>query len=441
MEHLQHHPRHRLLQRLHQPAARRRAEAVRLPRRSATSSSTRTPTARRCSSATATATGTCRGRSGRPAGSSAPAERRRLRVGRERRAPERMTAWLFSGSSLPSSSSRRWSSRFVVTALAPRAALRRAAARRRRLRRAADRAADRDTLDAVADGRRPSRAVDAPPRRRSRHPSPTAGRLQRLRARLARSQNALGRGLLSRAVAREPRRRRLGRGRGGAAHRRRRRRRRPPRSSSRLRTRTKVLGTRSPGELRALLAEELVDRAAARPGPHPAHDADRRDRPAVVLVVGVNGTGKTTTCGKLARVLVADGRTVLLGAADTFRAAAADQLQTWGSRVGAETVRGPEGGDPAIVAFDAVKQGTEAQGRHRPDRHRRPAAHQGRADGRARQGQAGGRAAGPGRRDAARARRHHRPERADPGAGVHRGRRRHRHRADQARRHRARAAS
>src|SRR6201999_2481456 len=80
-------------------------------------------------------------------------------------------------------------------------------------------------------------------------------------------------------------------------------------------------------------------------------------RPAVVLVVGVNGTGKTTTCGKHARVLVADGRTVLLGAADTFRAAAADQLQTWGSRVGAETVRGPEGGDPASVAFDAVKEG------------------------------------------------------------------------------------
>jgi fused signal recognition particle receptor len=76
-------------------------------------------------------------------------------------------------------------------------------------------------------------------------------------------------------------------------------------------------------------------------------------------VVGVNGTGKTTTCGKLARVLIADGRTVLLGAADTFRAAAADQLETWGGRVGAETVRGPEGADPASVAFEAVKQGTE----------------------------------------------------------------------------------
>src|SRR3954465_488516 len=82
-------------------------------------------------------------------------------------------------------------------------------------------------------------------------------------------------------------------------------------------------------------------------------------RPAVVLVVGVNGAGKTTTCGKIARVLVADGRTVVMGAADTFRAAAAEQLATWGGRVGAEVIRGPEGGDPAAVAFDAVKRGTE----------------------------------------------------------------------------------
>ena len=82
-------------------------------------------------------------------------------------------------------------------------------------------------------------------------------------------------------------------------------------------------------------------------------------KPGIVMVVGVNGTGKTTTTGKLARVLVADGRTVVLGAADTFRAAAADQLQTWGERVGAYTVRGPEGGDPASVAFDAVKRGIE----------------------------------------------------------------------------------
>lgn len=80
-------------------------------------------------------------------------------------------------------------------------------------------------------------------------------------------------------------------------------------------------------------------------------------KPGVVLVVGVNGTGKTTTIGKLSRVLVAEGHTVLLAAADTFRAAAADQLQTWGSRVGVRVVRGPEGGDPASVAYDAVAAG------------------------------------------------------------------------------------
>jgi fused signal recognition particle receptor len=127
----------------------------------------------------------------------------------------------------------------------------------------------------------------------------------------------------------------------------------------RLRTRTKVLGTRSEGELRALLADELV--TALQPDldrtlktiPHPD------GRPAVLLVVGVNGTGKTTTCGKIARLLVADGRTVLLGAADTFRAAAADQLETWATRVGARVVRGAEGADPASVAFEAVKLGTE----------------------------------------------------------------------------------
>ncbi|MFF0145525.1 signal recognition particle-docking protein FtsY [Amycolatopsis sulphurea] len=87
------------------------------------------------------------------------------------------------------------------------------------------------------------------------------------------------------------------------------------------------------------------------------HEVDGKKQPAVVLVAGVNGTGKTTTTGKLARVLVAQGATVVLGAADTFRAAAADQLQTWGERAGASVVRGKEGADPAAVAFDAVKQG------------------------------------------------------------------------------------
>jgi len=132
---------------------------------------------------------------------------------------------------------------------------------------------------------------------------------------------------------------------------------------ARLRVRVRDLGSRSPDVLRGLLREELL----ALVGPeldrslhtYPAGSPDGGGRPAVVLVVGVNGTGKTTTVGKLARVLVADGRTVLLGAADTFRAAAADQLQTWGARVGAPVVRGPEAGDPASVAFDAVRQGAE----------------------------------------------------------------------------------
>ncbi|QWF82881.1 signal recognition particle-docking protein FtsY [Amycolatopsis sp. CA-230715] len=91
------------------------------------------------------------------------------------------------------------------------------------------------------------------------------------------------------------------------------------------------------------------------------HIVDGRKQPAVVLVAGVNGTGKTTTTGKLARVLVAQGSQVLLGAADTFRAAAADQLQTWAERVGAEVVRGKEAADPAAVAFDAVKRGVDAE--------------------------------------------------------------------------------
>jgi fused signal recognition particle receptor len=90
----------------------------------------------------------------------------------------------------------------------------------------------------------------------------------------------------------------------------------------------------------------------------PGADGAGAPTPAVVLVVGVNGTGKTTTVGKLARVLVAEDKSVVLGAADTFRAAAADQLETWGSRVGVPTVRSDrDGADPAAVAFDAVRTG------------------------------------------------------------------------------------
>jgi fused signal recognition particle receptor len=127
---------------------------------------------------------------------------------------------------------------------------------------------------------------------------------------------------------------------------------------NRLRERVRVLGTRTPQQVHDLLRDELLS-ALLPELDRTLGTAPHDGRPAVALVVGVNGTGKTTTCGKLARVLVGDGRRVVLGAADTFRAAAADQLATWGERVGATVIRGPEGGDPASVAFDAVKTGTD----------------------------------------------------------------------------------
>ncbi|MEU6766626.1 signal recognition particle-docking protein FtsY [Streptomyces sp. NPDC046853] len=186
-------------------------------------------------------------------------------------------------------------------------------------------------------------------------PEPTAGRLVRLRSRLSRSQNALGKGLLT-LLSREHLDEdtweeiedTLLTADVGVA---------PTQELvERLRERVRVLGTRTPDELRTLLREELLTLV------NPELDRTVKtesglETPGIVMVVGVNGTGKTTTTGKLARVLVADGRSVVLGAADTFRAAAADQLQTWGERVGARTVRGPEGGDPASIAFDAVKEG------------------------------------------------------------------------------------
>ncbi|MFJ2591459.1 signal recognition particle-docking protein FtsY [Streptomyces erythrochromogenes] len=209
--------------------------------------------------------------------------------------------------------------------------------------------------EAEAPVEAPAAEPEAPAAPEIEVPEPTAGRLVRLRARLARSQNSLGKGLLT-LLSREhldedtweeieetllvadvgvvPTQELV----------------------ERLRSRVKVLGTRTPADLRALLKEELLTLVGT--------DFDRavktesgEDTPGVIMVVGVNGTGKTTTTGKLARVLVADGRSVVLGAADTFRAAAADQLQTWGDRVGARTVRGPEGGDPASIAYDAVKEG------------------------------------------------------------------------------------
>ena len=186
-------------------------------------------------------------------------------------------------------------------------------------------------------------------------PEGTASRLVRLRQRLAGSQGGLGRGLLA-LLSRD----RLDEDTWesiedtlltadvGVA---------PTQELvEKLRTRLRVEGT--PEDARTVLREELL--ALVDP------TMDRRlqvsgvdGKPGVLLVVGVNGAGKTTTVGKIARILVAEDRTVVLGAADTFRAAAVEQLATWAERVGVEVVRGPEGTDPASVAFEAVKEGVD----------------------------------------------------------------------------------
>ncbi|MDR7253579.1 fused signal recognition particle receptor [Nocardioides sp. BE266] len=187
-------------------------------------------------------------------------------------------------------------------------------------------------------------------------PEKASTRMQRLRERLSRSQGGLGKGLLA-LLSRD----RLDEDTWeaiedtlltadiGVA---------PTQALvEKLRTRLRVEGGQTP-DARTVLREELIELVGT--------DLDRRvqvtgtdGKPGVVLVVGVNGAGKTTSVGKIARILVAEDLSVTLGAADTFRAAAVDQLATWGERVGVEVVRGPEGGDPASVAFEAVKHGVD----------------------------------------------------------------------------------
>lgn len=189
--------------------------------------------------------------------------------------------------------------------------------------------------------------------------APAAGRIGKLRGRLSRSQNVFGKSVLGILTAGdldedawEDIEAMLIKADLGSAV--------TERVVNEIRGKIAAHGVSSEAEARAMLRQTLID--ACRP------DLDRtikampyEGKPAVVLVVGVNGTGKTTTTGKLARVLVSMGHKVLLGAADTFRAAAADQLETWGRRVGATTVRGAENADPASVAFDAVAKGVEQQ--------------------------------------------------------------------------------
>ncbi|MGL5810499.1 MAG: signal recognition particle-docking protein FtsY [Nocardioides sp.] len=218
-------------------------------------------------------------------------------------------------------------------------------------------------LPAELQGEAPSEPKAGQPARREAEttldrPEATASRLVRLRGRLAGSQSGLGRGLLA-LLSRD----RLDEGTWesiedtllgadlGVAP--------TQHVVESLRTRLRVEGAER-SDPREVLREELISLVDPQ--------LDRRlqisgadGMPGVVLVVGVNGSGKTTTVGKIARILVAEGKSVVLGAADTFRAAAADQLATWGERVGVDVVRGAEGGDPASVAFEAVRTAVENQ--------------------------------------------------------------------------------
>ncbi|MDT5105122.1 MAG: fused signal recognition particle receptor [Mycobacterium sp.] len=212
----------------------------------------------------------------------------------------------------------------------------------------------------ISEVRLPEPPVAAPPEPAAPEVesiAPADGRLERLRGRLAKSQNTLGRSMLGllgggdldeeswESVEDTLLIADLG----------------PVVTESvvaALRSEMASNNVRTEADARAVLRAVLI--SALQPGLDRSIKAlPHQNKPSVLLVVGVNGTGKTTTVGKLARVLVADGRRVVLGAADTFRAAAADQLQSWAARVGAEVVRGAEGADPASVAFDAVDRGIE----------------------------------------------------------------------------------
>lgn len=208
----------------------------------------------------------------------------------------------------------------------------------------------------------PAEPTEAAPEQVEEVPS-AAGRLERLRGRLSKSRSSLGQGLLGLLGAGdldedswEDVEDTLLMADLGAAT--------TTEIVERLRSELSTRGVRTPEQARAVLKDVLTEALGAdvdRSVRALPHTVDGAQQPAVLLVAGVNGTGKTTTTGKLARVLVSQGRQVLLGAADTFRAAAADQLQTWSERVGAEVVRGKEEADPASVAFDAVKRASDAK--------------------------------------------------------------------------------
>ncbi|MGH3879538.1 MAG: signal recognition particle-docking protein FtsY [Actinophytocola sp.] len=216
-------------------------------------------------------------------------------------------------------------------------------------------------IDEVAPTEPPAPPVEVVPEP-AEEIEPTTGRLERLRGRLSKSRTTFGQGVLGLLGAgdldedswTEVEDTLLLADLGAAT---------TQEVVEKLRAELVSRGVRNANEARAMLRDVLVEALgpdmdrAVRALPH---ETAGTKTPGVVLITGVNGTGKTTTTGKLARVLIADGRTVVLGAADTFRAAATEQLATWAARVGAEVVRGKDGADPAAVAFDSVKRGTEA---------------------------------------------------------------------------------
>lgn len=212
--------------------------------------------------------------------------------------------------------------------------------------------ASQDVVEAPAE--QPAPAAEPAPQPQEEI-APATGRLSKLRGRLSKSQNAIGQGVLGLLTAgdldddawEEIEDTLIMADLGTNA---------TMKVTELLRENITERGVSSEAEARAMLREALIE--VGKPEMDRSIKAMPHDgKPAVAMIVGVNGTGKTTTTGKLGRVLVAMGHNVVFGAADTFRAAAADQLETWGRRVGATTVRGAEGADPASVAFDAVATG------------------------------------------------------------------------------------
>mgnify|MGYP002535822004 CR=1 FL=1 len=127
-----------------------------------------------------------------------------------------------------------------------------------------------------------------------------------------------------------------------------------------LRNDARIAGQSDPAEVRAALKDKLLKLVGTDVDRRLNADKEGANKPSVIIMVGVNGTGKTTTAGKLSRLLVSEGKQVMLGAADTFRAAAADQLETWGAKVGVPVVRSDkDGADPASVAFEASAKAKE----------------------------------------------------------------------------------